>query len=270
MRDITLGQYYGARSAVHSLDPRTKLFSLLLFVTALFFVKDQPLWYIPPAVLLVLCFYAANIPARFALRGLRPIVVLLCFTFFFRMTLTPGTEIAHFWIFTVTQEGIVKAVRMTLRIALMISAASLIAYTTTPRELADGLETASLPLQKLGVPVRSMAVMLMIAFRFIPVMLEEINTLLDAQAARGAEFDSPSVWKRTKYVLSLPMPVFLSCVRRAAELAMAMEARGYQEGADTTRMNPLAYAAADRRVYAAGGALFAVYTVLLVLFGTVV
>ena len=267
MRDITLGQYYTAKSPVHELDPRTKLLAMLLYVVLLFLVRSRPIWYLPLLIPLLGAFRAARIPAGFALRGLRPILLLLCFTFFFRMTLTPGEEIARFWIFAITEEGIVKAVRLTARIALMISTTSLLAYTTTPRQLADGMEKAAAPLEKIRIPVRSMAVMLMIAFRFIPVLFEEINTLMDAQAARGAEFDSGSVWKKTKYVCALPLPIFISCVRRAADLAMAIEARGYQEGAQTTRMYPLEYSRADRIVQIVSWVIFAVFLAPLLLWG---
>lgn len=263
MRDITLGQYYTTKSPVHELDPRTKLLAMLLYVVLLFLVKSRPIWYLPLFFPLLYAFHLARIPAKFALRGLRPILLLLCFTFFFRMTLTPGEEIARFWIFSVTREGVLKAVRMTARIAFMVSTASLLAYTTTPRQLADGIEKVSAPLEKIKIPVHSMAVMLMISFRFIPVLFEEINTLMDAQAARGAEFDSNSVWKKTKYVCALPMPIFISCVRRAADLAMAIEARGYQEGAQTTRMYPLEFSPTDKKVQIVSWVFFVIFLILL-------
>lgn len=245
-RDITVGQYYGVESPIHSLDPRTKLGATLLYVTLLFLVRN-PLWYIPITVTVLLVYHKSNIPLSYLFRGLRAIIILLCFTFFFRSTLTAGKELFRIWIFTVTEEGILLAIRMTARIGLMIVGASLLSYTTTPRELADGMETGLSFMEKWGVPIHSMAVIVMIAFRFIPVLIEEMNILMDAQAARGAEFENCSVWKKTRNVCSLLMPLFFSTVRRSTDLAMAMEARGYQEGAETTRMYPLVYTDADKK-----------------------
>ena len=245
-RDITVGQYYGVDSPIHDLDPRTKLTATILYVVLLFLVQN-PLWYIPITLTVLMIYRKANIPLSYLFRGLRAIIVLLCFTFFFRATLTAGRELFRFWIFTVTEEGLLLAVRMTMRIGLMIVGASLLSYTTTPRELADGMETGLAFMEKWGIPIHSMAVIVMIAFRFIPVMIEEMNILMDAQAARGAEFENCSVWKKTKNVCSLLMPLFFSTVRRSTDLAMAMEARGYQEGAETTRMYPLEYTAADKK-----------------------
>lgn len=266
MRDLTIGQYYAVDSPVHALDPRTKLLALLLYVVLLFFVRTNPLWYLLPALLLIFAYAKARIPARYVFRGMKPIFLLIFFTLFFRMTLTPGEVIAEFWIFDITREGVVKAIQMSTRILLMVGAAMLLSYTTTPRQTADGMELALSPLEKIGIPIHSMSVMLMIAFRFIPVMTEEINILMDAQAARGAEFDSRSIWKRTKYVTALPLPIFISCVGRAIDLAMAMEARGYEDGAETTRMDPLAYSAADRRVKRFSLFFFVVYGACLIYF----
>ena len=245
-RDITIGQYYGVDSPIHRLDPRTKLGATILYVTLLFLVQDA-IWYVPIAATVLMVYRMANIPLSYVFRGLRAIILLLCFTFFFRMTLTPGEELFRFWIFPITREGIQLAIRMTARIGLMIVGASLLSYTTTPRELADGMETGLSFMEKWGVPIHSMAVIVMIAFRFIPVLTEEMNILMDAQAARGAEFENCSVWKKTKNVCSLLMPLFFSTVRRSTDLAMAMEARGYQEGAETTRMYPLEYTATDKK-----------------------
>ncbi len=265
IRDITIGQYYAAESPIHALDPRTKLVALLLYVVLLFMVQN-PLWYILIGGTLLLLYRLANIPFGYMMRGLKTIILLLCFTFFFRMTLTPGVEIARFWVFTITEEGILKAIRLTVRIALMITGASLLSYTSTPRELSDGLEKGMSFMEKFGVPIHSMAVILMIAFRFIPIMIEEMNILMDAQAARGAEFEKCSVWKKCKNVISLLMPLFFSTVRRATDLAMAMEARGYQEGAPTTRMYPLVYGELDKKAKVIMWAYFVVMFVLLIIF----
>ena len=212
IRDITIGRYYDSESVIHRMDPRTKLMGYLL-------------------------------------KGLRGILVLLCFTFLFRMLYTPGDAVASVWIFTITKQGIWKAVQMTARIALMITGASLLSYTSTPKELADGLEKAFSGLGKIGVPVHEMAVIVMIAFRFIPIMLEELNVLMDAQAARGARFEEGNVVEKCKGVMTLLFPLFLMTVRRSSDLAMAMEARGYTGSTETSRMYPLTYKKEDRAGY---------------------
>jgi energy-coupling factor transport system permease protein len=214
----------------------------------LFLVKD-PRWYPVCLGAILLLYHLARIPLSYFMKGLRGILILLLFTFIFRMISTPGREIAHAWIFTVTQEGIVKAVSLTARIALMITGASLLSYTTTPKAMADGLEKAFSFLEKVHVPIQEMAVIVMIAFRFIPVMIEEMNVLMDAQAARGVEFEKCSVVQKCKNVGSLLMPLFLSTVRRSADLAMAMEARGYTGERKTSRMYPLQYTGKDKIAY---------------------
>ena len=249
MRDITIGQYYPGESIVHSLDPRTKLMSAFLYIVALFLVK-QPLWYLLFLVINLTEFRLARVPFGYFMRGLRTIVILLLFTFFFRMVATPGDVIAEFWIFEVTREGIIKGASLASRIALLITEASLLAYTTTPKELADGLAKALSPLKRIGLNIDEMSIMVMIAFRFIPVMLEEANDLMDAQASRGVEFENCSVFTKTKNVLTLLMPLFIGSIERSADLAMAMEARGYSSENERSKMFPLEYGKYDRPAYA--------------------
>lgn len=249
IRDITIGQYYAEESVIHRLDPRTKMAGVLVYIVILFLVQN-PFWYIGCLAVILILYRLARIPYFYLMKGLRGILLLLVFTFFFRLISTPGTEIAHFWIFTITREGIYKAIRMTARIALMIVGASLLSYTSTPRKMADGLEKAFSFLEKVKVPIHDMAVIVMIAFRFIPIMLEEMNILMDAQAARGVEFEKCSVFRKCKNVGSLLMPLFLSTVRRASDLAMAMEARGYTGEHETSRMNQLVYKKEDYIAYA--------------------
>jgi energy-coupling factor transport system permease protein len=221
---------------------------VLVYIIVLFLVKN-PWWYLACLGAVLLLYHQSKIPLTYFMKGLRGILLLLLFTFVFRMISTPGREIAHVWIFTVTREGIGKAVSLTARIALMISGASLLSYTTTPKAMADGMEKAFSFLEKVYVPVQEMAVMVMIAFRFIPVMIEEMNVLMDAQAARGVEFEKCSVGQKCKNVGSLLMPLFLSAVRRSSDLAMAMEARGYTGEGKTTHMYPLQYTSKDRLAY---------------------
>lgn len=246
IQNLTIGQYYPNDSVVHSLDPRTKLLAAFLYIVLLFLVQNS-LWYLPIAGTLLLLYRLSKVPFSYFLKGLKGVILLLCFTFFFRMTLTPGTEIAGFWIFTITQEGIAKAIHMTVRIALMIAGASLLSYTSTPQNLCDELEKSLHFLGNHKVPIHSMSVILMIAFRFIPIMIEEMNILMDAQAARGTEFQQCSVWRKSKNMIVLLVPLFFSTVQRASDLAMAMEARGYRENGEVSRMYPLCYTDADRK-----------------------
>lgn len=248
IRDITIGQYYANTSVIHVLGPRTKLMGVLVYVIALFIV-DRPILYLIFLGLVLALYRISRVPFSFLMKGLKGIVVLLIFTFVFRLLCTPGTEIAQVWIFQVTQEGVIKAVSLTSRIALMILGASLLSYTTTPKEMADGLEKAFSFLEKIHIPIQDMAVIVMIAFRFIPILLEEMNVLMDAQAARGVEFEKCSVIKKCKNVCTLLMPLFLSTVRRASDLAMAMEARGYSGDKKTSKMYPLEYGKNDKIAY---------------------
>lgn len=248
MRDITIGQYYPSESVVHSLDPRTKLMGTFLFIVTLFITKN-PWWYIPSFILVLAVYRLAKVPFGYLLKGLRGIIILLLFTFFFRMTITSGEVFARLWIFEFTWEGLRVAIRMTSRIALMIVSASLLSYTSTSRMLADGLERSCRFLEKMHVSVHEMALIVMIAFRFIPVMIEEMNNLMDAQASRGVEFKHCSVAKKCKNIYSVLVPLFLSTVRRSSDLAMAMEARGYRGEGPTTKMYPLVYTKADRIAY---------------------
>lgn len=248
MRDITIGQYYPVESIVHSLDPRTKLMSAFLYIVALFLVKN-PVWYLLFLIITLAEYRLAKVPFGYFLKGLRTIIILLLFTFFFRMVATPGDVLAEFWIFEITREGIIKGVSLASRIALMITEASLLGYTTTPKELSDGLAKAFSPLKKIGMNIDEMSIMVMIAFRFIPVMLEEANDLMDAQASRGVEFENCSVFTKTKNVFTLLMPLFIGSIERSADLAMAMEARGYSSENPRSKMYPLEYGKYDRTAY---------------------
>lgn len=248
IRDITIGQYYAGDSLIHQLDPRTKMMGVLVYIIVLFLVRN-PWWYVLCLGAILILYYLAQVPVSYLLKGLKGIVLLLCFTFLFRLIATPGTLLYQWGVFSVTEEGIVKAIGMTSRIALMITGASLLSYTSTPRALADGLEKAFSFLQKIHVPIHDMAVIVMIAFRFIPIMLEELNVLMDAQAARGAEFEKGSFIRKCKNVFTLLAPLFLSTVRRASDLAMAMEARGYTGDKPTSRMYPLTYGKNDKMAY---------------------
>ena len=213
IRDITIGRYFDSESVIHRMDPRTKLMGAIVYIISLFLVKN-PLWYLLCLAVILTLYKIAKVPFGYLLRGLKGIILLLLFTFLFRMLYTPGDVIGSFWIFSVTEQGIVKAIQMTARIALMIAGASLLSYTSTPKELADGLERAFSKTEKLGIPIHEMSVIVMIAFRFIPIMLDELNLLMDA-----------------------------------SDLAMAMEARGYTGSTETSRMYPLVYEQRDILAY---------------------
>lgn len=248
IRDITIGQYYASESVIHGLDPRTKLFGVFVYIIVLFFIKN-PWWYLVFLLLLLVVYKCAGVPFSYVLRGIKGISILLAFTFIFRMLCTPGDIVWQFKFLAVTQEGIQKAIQMTSRIALMIVGASLLSYTTTPKSMADGLEKSFSFLEKVRIPVHEMSVIVMIAFRFIPIIIEELNTLMDAQAARGAKFEEGNVFQKCRGVMTLLLPLFLSTVRRSSDLAMAMEARGYTGERETSKMNPLIYSFHDRIAY---------------------
>ena len=248
LRDITIGKYYNRTSVIHLLDCRTKLAGTLLYIIALFFVED-PAVYIPCLAYLLLLYRLAAVPWSYILKGLRGFALLLLFTFVFQSLITDGTPLFSMGIVTVSREGLLKAVRLVSRIILMVLMASLLAYTTTPTQMAAGLEKGLGFLEKVKVPVHEMATMVSIAFRFIPVFIEEVNIIMDAQASRGVDFHSGNVFKRMGKVMPLVVPLFVSAIRRSADLAMAMEARGYTDAGSRTRYRELAYTSKDRAAY---------------------
>lgn len=248
LRDITLGEYYYTDSVIHSLDPRTKLMGVLIYIISLFIINNPFLYLISLFYILVL-YRLSKVPLSYLMRGLKGIIILLVFTFFFRLIATPGTTIVEWGIFDVTNEGVTKAVTLTSRIALMIVGASLLSYTSTPKSLADGLEKAFLFLKKIHVPIHEMTVIIMIAFRFIPIIIEELNVLIDAQSSRGIRFENVGIIKKTKNMTNLLLPLFLSIIRKASDLAMAMETRGYTGRNEMSRMYPLKYHTSDFVAY---------------------
>ena len=248
IRDITIGQYYAEKSVIHNLDPRTKLMGTLIYIIVLFLIKN-PIYYLVCLAVILLLYHTARVPMSCLLKGVKGILLLLLFTFIFRLISTPGLPLFQWSFITITREGIIKSIQMTSRIALMITGASLLSYTSTPRALSDGLEKAFSFLDKVHIPVHEMALITMIAFRFIPIMTEELNALMDAQAARGAKFEDGSFIEKSKNVFSLLVPLFLSSLRRSSDIAMAMEARGYTGEQQTSRMYPLEYRTNDRVAY---------------------
>ena len=245
IRDITIGQYYPAKSILHRLDPRTKLVATLLYLISLF-LFDGFAGYIVATVFLISIIKLSKVPFKFIVKGLKPIIMLLMITVLFNLFLTrTGDVLFSFWIFTVTSGGLHTAVFMAMRLIYLILGSSLMTFTTTPNELTDGIEKLLGPLRKIKVPVHEIAMMMSIALRFIPILLEETDKIMKAQMARGADFESGNIIARAKAMIPIMVPLFISAFRRAEELAMAMEARCYRGGEGRTRMNRLAYKKID-------------------------
>ncbi len=245
LRDITIGQYYPADSFVHKLDPRFKILAVLAYIIAAFFVKTYIGLFVLLAFLTV-AVAASRIPLKVLLRGLKAIYVLLGITFVFNALLSGGqTEYFRLWIFRLTREGLVRAVFMALRLIMLITGASLLTLTTAPIALTDGMERLLSPFAKLHFPAHEVAMMMTIALRFIPTLMEEADRIMKAQSARGASFDEGGLIKRAKSVIPLLVPLFVSAFRRAEELAMAMEVRCYHSGEGRTRLHVLRFTRRD-------------------------
>ena len=248
LRDITLGQYYQTESAIHRLDPRVKLVGTICYIISLFLVNN--IWgYLIAALFLAAMIKLSNVPFKFMVKGMRAIVFLLLITVVFNMFLTPGEALVSFWKLTITKEGLRLAVLMAIRLSFLIIGSSVMTLTTTPNNLTDGMENLMNPLRKLKVPVHEIAMMMSIALRFIPILLEETDKIMKAQIARGADFESGNIMKKAKALVPLLVPLFISAFRRANDLAMAMEARCYRGGDGRTKMKPLIYKKADRVGY---------------------
>ena len=249
LKDMTLGQYYQTDSILHRLDPRVKLAGTMAFLLSLFLVDHVP-GYLLAALFLVTAIRLSCVPVRFMLRGMKSIVFLMLIAAAFNLFLTPGEEVFHLWKLSVTKEGIRMAVMMTVRLIFLITGSSIMTLTTTPNHLTDGMESLLSPLKRIRVPVHEISMMMSIALRFIPILLEETDKIMKAQLARGADFESGNLVKRSKAMIPLLIPLFVSAFRRANELAMAMEARCYRGGEYRTRMKPLKYEKKDAAAYA--------------------
>ena len=244
LKDITLGQYFPGNTLAHRLDPRTKLLVTVLYIVALFSAHSV---YAYAALILTLLVSVrvSRVGAKALLRGLKPVLFIIAFTAILNLFYTPGVELVHFWIFRITVEGVRTAVTMMARITLLIMGTFLLTYTTSPIHLTDGLESLLGPLKKLRLPVHELAMMMSIALRFIPTLIEETDKIMSAQKARGADFESGSIFQRAKALVPLLVPLFVSAFRRADELATAMECRCYHGGDGRTKLHELHYAARD-------------------------
>lgn len=239
-RDITIGQYYEEQSNIHSLDPRVKLFGSVCYMIALF-LADNIIGYAVAAIFLYVTIKISKVPFKFIFKGLKTIVILLLFSVIFSVIFTDGTVLLDLKLFNITAQGLVKGIKLMARLSLMIMGMSILTYTTTPTDIADGLEKAFSPLKKIKVPVHDIAMMVSIAFRFIPILIEETDKIMKAQMARGADFENGGIIKKSKSMMPLIIPLVISSIKRAMDLAMAMEARCYRGGEGRTKMKPLIY-----------------------------
>lgn len=258
LKDITLGQYFPGKSIIHRLDPRTKLIMLVVYIVALFLAES---WvsYGLMFLFLVTVIWLSTIPLKSILRGMKPLVMILIFTGVLNLFFTQEGEVLfHFWILTVTTGGLSRAVMMMSRILMLITGTFLLTYTTSPIALTDGLESLMKPLKKIGVPVHELSMMMCIALRFIPTLIEETDKIMCAQKARGADFETGSLMDRAKALIPILVPLFISAFRRADELATAMECRCYQGGEGRTKMKLLRYHREDFVSYGVGAVLVVV------------
>lgn len=266
LKDITLGQYFPGESPVHRMDPRTKLIMLIVYIVVLFLASS---WISYGAVFafLAVSIAVSGIPLKAIVRGMRPLVLILVFTGILNLFLTNGeTVLVSFWIITITMEGVVRAFFMVTRILMLLAGTFLLTYTTSPIALTDGLESLLGPLKKLRLPVHELSMMMCIALRFIPTLIEETDKIMSAQKARGADFESGKLMQRVKALIPILVPLFISAFRRADELATAMECRCYQGGGGRTKMKLLRFQLVDLTTFGMGVLLVAA-VVLLTRFG---
>lgn len=248
IRDITLGQYYPVDSVLHRMDPRTKLFGTMIFIISLF-LSDSIGAYVIATGFLVSAIKISRVPFRFMVRGLKAVMFLLLISVSFNLFLTDGQVLVKIWFLKITREGIRISCFMGLRLIYLVVGSSIMTLTTTPNELTDGLEKSLGFLKAVKVPVHEISMMMSIALRFIPILVEETDKIMKAQMARGADFESGNLLQKAKSMVPLLVPLFISAFRRATDLAMAMEARCYRGGQGRTKMKPLRYGRRDQVAY---------------------
>ncbi len=262
LKDITLGQYFPGNSPVHRLDPRTKLLLLIAYIVALFTASNW-LTYGVVFVFLSVCIAVSAIPLKSFVRGLKPLVFILVFTGILNLFFTTGEKLlVHFWVINIYWEGIIRAFFMMSRILMLLCGTFLLTYTTSPISLTDGLESLLSPLKKIHLPVHELSMMMCIALRFIPTLIEETDKIMSAQKARGADFESGKLIQRVKALIPILVPLFISAFRRADELATAMECRCYQGGDGRTKMKLLRYKLRDYKAFLLGALLLVAVFVL--------
>lgn len=244
LRDITIGQYVPGDSVIHRLDPRTKILLTLIFIVSLFIIVNFS-GYIIASAFLFGTIYLSKVPVKYMLKGLKGILIILLITVLINMFMTPGRVLWSFLFLKITYEGLTQAAFMGLRLVFLIVGTSLLTLTTPPIIMTDGIEYLLKPLRPIGVPAHELAMMMTIALRFIPTLMEETDKIMKAQMARGADFESGNVLNRARSMVPLLVPLFISAFRRADELAVAMEARCYRGGEGRTRLHELKYEVND-------------------------
>lgn len=249
LKDITLGQYYPTESLIHRLDPRVKLLAVLCY-TVFLFLNDSVPGYAVNIMVLAVIIKTTKVPLKQMIKGLKSIMFLLLFSVFFMVFFTKGDDMLfHFGIISISWQGILLAVKICLRIFLLIIMSTILTLSTTPTDIADGLEKSCRPLNKIKVPVHEIAMMITIALKFIPILMEETDKIMRAQKARGADFETGGFMDKAKSLIPIFIPLIVSSVKRSMDLAMAMEARCYRGGEGRTKMKPLIYKKADRAAY---------------------
>ena len=262
LKDITLGQYFPGKSCVHRLDPRTKLVLLIVYIIALFSAVS---WVSYGVCLLFILsgILLSGIPGKAFVRGMKPLAMILVFTSVLNIFFTQGeTVLVSFWRIQITLEGVFRAIMMLSRITMLIAGTFLLTYTTSPISLTDGLESLLNPLKAMKVPVHELSMMMCIALRFIPTLIEETDKIMSAQKARGADFEYGKLMERVKALIPILVPLFVSAFRRADELATAMECRCYHGGDGRTKMKLLRYKRLDFEAYGIGVILLCLVFVL--------
>ncbi|EOD01023.1 energy-coupling factor transporter transmembrane component T family protein [Caldisalinibacter kiritimatiensis] len=257
LKDITIGQYFPGETIIHKLDPRVKILITFLFIISLFFI-DSFLPYVFVVAFIMSAIALSKVPLKYILKGLKPLMIIIFITFAINVFMTSGEVIFELGPLDVTKEGLYQATFMALRLIFLIVGTSLLTLTTSPILLTDGIEKLLNPFKKIGVPAHELAMMMTIALRFIPTLLEETDKIMKAQKARGADFESGNVLNRAKSLVPLLVPLFISAFRRADELAMAMEARCYRGGDNRTRMRQLAMSRRDYIALSITGILIAI------------
>ena len=257
LKDVTLGQFFPGSTPIHKLDPRTKLVLVIVYIVALFLAK----WfvsYVVVAAFLAMVIAMSRIRLKVVLKNLKPLLFIILLTAVLNLFYGQGEPIAQFWIFKITKSGLENAIFMVLRISLLVAGTFMLTYTTSPISLTDGLESLLSPL----APVHELSMMMSIALRFIPTLIEETDKIMSAQKARGADFESGNLLSRAKAMVPILVPLFISAFRRADELATAMECRCYHGGEGRTKLSELHYQTRDWVAYLTGAALLAVMIVL--------
>lgn len=238
LKDITIGQYLPTGSKIHKLDPRMKILILVLYMTVVFLIKDF-FTYIAIIIGLALVTYLAKIPLAYIVKGLKPLKFIIILTFIINALTSQGQPVLEIWILSLTKEGLIRAGFMSIRLILLVVGTSLLTLTTAPMELTDGLEEIFNPLKKFAFPAHEISMMLTIALRFIPTLIEETDKIMKAQKSRGADFESGNILNRAKNLIPLLVPLFINSLRRADDLATAMEARCYRGGEGRTSLKEL-------------------------------